>query len=116
MKAPSVDENKNIRNFVIALLVIFGMIAIGKLWHLFRDKMIQDGAVITARITSHSDYDPSGGYWVNYEYQIGNELYESSSAYPEPLPCFRERFKCNGKNIKIRVSNRFPSLSKPIDK
>lgn len=107
-------SSKKGKKIIIALLVILGVYILGNLWLHFRNQLIEDGHIITAKIITHDGYNPKGGYWIEYKYQIEQEYFEGTYSFSEPLPCFSEEGKCKGKSIKIRVSKRFPALSKPI--
>jgi hypothetical protein len=108
-------NSKKGKRVIIAISVIFVVYILGNLWLHVRSQLIEDGQVITAKIITHDGYNPKGGYWIEYGYQIEQEHFEGTYSFSEPLPCFAKEGNCTGVSIKIRVSNRFPSLSKPIE-
>lgn len=107
--------SKKRKRVLLALLIIFGVYALGNVWLCIRNQLIEDGQIITGKIISHDGYNPKGGYWIEYEYQIEQERFEGTYSFSDPLPCFSQESRCKGAKIKIRVSHRFPSLSKPIE-
>jgi len=102
------------RNRILAFALIGALFGIGVSWNYIRDWLIDEGVTTNAQIISHGDNHPKGGYFLRYRYEYEGRSYDNSYNIQNPMTCFFQKEKCEGDSTKVKVSSRFPFLSKPL--